>query len=233
MSARAALAVCALLLAGGVTAGGCASAGPDGFAARFVTPGTPAVDLGGVPPAPAPPPEPGSRQAPRFVARSSSGLGTIEATSPRLSAALAALDARPSPAAYLAVAAAYRALRIDDRAFDYLSAGVAEHPRDAVLHEALARAWRDWGFPERGLRDAHLAVRYAPASATAHNTLGTLLWALSHHADAAAAFAAALTLDPGASYAQRNLCLAAAALGRPAPASCPAIPVGTPVPPTP
>lgn len=225
--------MCALLLASGLTAGGCASASPDGFAARFVRPGTPTVDLGGVPPAPAPPPRSGPRQAPRFVARSSSGLGTIEATSPRLSAALAALDARPSPAAYLAVAAAYRGLRIDDRAFDYLSAGVVEYPRDAALHDGLARAWRDWGFPERGLRDAHLAVRYAPASATAHNTLGTLLWALSDHAAAAAAFAAAVTLDPAAGYARRNLCLATVALGRPVPTPCPAVPDGTSLPPAP
>lgn len=202
------------------TAAGCASAGPDTFAARFVTPGTPAVDLGGTPPAVAPPARQGPRQGPRFVARSSSGLGTLEATSPRLSAQLAALDARPSPAAYLAVAATYRAHGIDDNAFDYLHEGATRYPRDAALHEALARLWRDWGLPERGLRDAHLAVRYAPASAPAHNTLGTLLWAVADRVSAAQAFAEAVALDPGADYARRNLCLASTALGRPAPPAC-------------
>lgn len=219
MQVRGPATVLALLLAGGLGTG-CASSGGGAFAARFVTTGAPAIDLGGPPPAPAAPAPPGPTQQPRFVARSSSGLGTLEATSPRLRDALAALDAAPSIPGYLAVAAAYRAHAVDDRAFDYLAEGLARYPRAAALHDATARMWRDWGLPDRALRHAHLAVRYAPAVAANHNTLGTVLWALDEHEGAAAAFAAAVKLDPAAGYALDNVCLAARDLGRPRPFSC-------------
>ena len=207
-----------LLLCAGVGVG-CASA-DGGFAARFVTPGTPAIDLGGPRPATPPPAPSGPRQQPRLVARTSAGLGTLESTSPRLRAELAALGAAPSIAGYLAVAAAYQAHGVDDRAFDYLAEGLARFPRAAALHDATARMWRDWGLPDRALRHAHLAARYAPSSAATHNTLGTVLWALGARDGAAGAFAAAVALDPAADYALENLCLVAAALGRPQPARC-------------
>jgi tetratricopeptide (TPR) repeat protein len=38
--------------------------------------------------------------------------------------------------------------------------------------------WRDGGFPDRALADAHRALYYAPSSASAHNTLGTVFQAL-------------------------------------------------------
>ncbi len=123
-------------------------------------------------------------------------------------------------AGYLAVAAAYRAHGVDDRAFDYLTAGLTRFPRESALHDAAARMWRDWELPDRALRHAHLAVRYAPGSAAHHNTLGTVLWALSHRHAAAREFSTALRLDPAADYARQNLCLAASVLGRPRPASC-------------
>lgn len=220
----------ALTLVGGLGVG-CASANGGAFAARFVTSGTPAVDLGGAVPVPARPARSGPTHQPRFVARSSAGLGTLEATSPRLREELAALGAAPSVAGYLAVAAAYRAHGVDDRAFDYLTEGVARYPRAAALHDATARMWRDWGLPDRALRHAHLAVRYAPASAATHNTLGTVLWALSDYRDAARAFADAVARDPAAGYALQNVCLAAAALAQPQPAACPAAAPGVRIPP--
>ncbi len=220
----------ALTLLGGLGVG-CASADAGAFAARFVTNGAPAIDLGGPVPAPAPPARSGPTQQPRFVARSSAGLVTLEATSPRLREDLAALGAAPSVAGYLAVAATYRAHGVDDRAFDYLAEGVAHYPRAAALHDATARMWRDWGLPDRALRHAHLAVRYAPESPATHNTLGTVLWALSDFRNAAHAFAAAVARDPAAGYARQNVCLAAAALALPGPVACPAAAPGARMPP--
>ena len=82
------------------------------------------------------------------------------------------------------MAAAYRQAGVRDKAYDYLSEGLRHDPTDAALHDALARAWRDWGFPDRGLTAAHRAVYYAPRSAEARNTLGTVLWALGQRAEA-------------------------------------------------
>ncbi len=219
----------ALVLAAALSAG-CTATGGATLATRFVTPGTPAVDLGG--PRPAPPPRAaGATQGPRQVARASSGLGTLEAMSPRLREALAALGASPSVAGFLAVAAAYRTHGVDDRAFDYLAEGLTRFPRAAPLHDAVARTWRDWGLADRALRHAHLAVRYAPASAATHNTLGTVLWALADRDAAAREFAAAVALDPTADYARLNLCQAASALGHPRSQACPSAAPAPTVPP--
>ncbi len=200
---------------------GCASAHRSAFAERFVTPGTPTVDLGGPPPlAPARATSKGPSQGPRFLARSSTGLATLESTSPVLREQLATLGAAPSVEGYVAVAFTYQGHGVHDRAFDYLAEGLVRYPRAAALHEAIARIWRDWGLPDRALRHAHLAVRYAPTSAPAHNTLGTVLWALSAREAAARAFADAVALDAGATYAVANACHAEAALGHPVPAHC-------------
>lgn len=145
---------------------------------------------------------------------------TIEATSPTLRAALDTLAAERTPAAYLGVASAYQALGIADTAFDYLLEGVSHHPRESDLHGTIARQWRDWGLPARGLRHAHLAVRYRPASAAAQTTLATILWSLGHRAEAVDAFATASALAPDAAYARFNLCAAVTALGRVAPGGC-------------
>lgn len=144
---------------------------------------------------------------------------------PELQARLDALALSRSAAAYLAAAAAYQSLGVDDRAFDLLTAGVAEHPRHGGLHEAVARQWRVWGMPERGLRDAHLAVRYAPGSASAQTTLGTILWDLGRYRDAVACFAGAADRAPEAPYARHNYCAALRATGQATPADCPATPV--------
>ena len=215
MSGSAFVAVCALLLA--TTA--CAPRSRT-LAARFVVQGTPAVDVGGViaplagerssgPRAAMPPAEPV-----RTAARQSSNLNTLEATSPALQTALLALAVHPSTRGYLDVAAAYRAAGVHDKAYDYLNEAVHRDPTDAALHDAVARAWRDWGFPDRGLPAASKAVYYAPQSAEARNTMGTVLWALGQRAEARRAFEAAVALDAGAWYAWNNLCHAVMAEGR-------------------
>ena len=147
-------------------------------------------------------------------------MATLESTSPVLREQLARLGAAPSIEGYLAVASTYQGHGVHDRAFDYLAEGLVRYPRAAALHEAIARMWRDWGLPDRALRHAHLAVRYAPTSAPTHNTLGTVLWALSAREAAARAFADAVALDADATYAADNMCQAEAALGHPMRASC-------------
>jgi len=86
----------------------------------------------------------------------------------------------PSPETLRAAANEYALAGVNDRAFEYLNRSIALAPRDAAGYDALARLWRDSGFPQLGLGDAYRAVYYAPASAIAHNTLGTLLQALGH-----------------------------------------------------
>jgi Flp pilus assembly protein TadD len=204
------------------------AARPHPLTSRFITAGTPAIDMGGptlnlsgveaaVHGRPfgagtlaMPDPEPVRPVANRH----SSNLSTLEATSPALQRALLALSLQPTTQRYLEVAAAYRLAGVRDRAFDYLSEGVRRDPTDPALHDALARAWRDWGFADRALSAAHHAVYYAPKSAEARNTLGTVLWALGQRTEARLAFEQASVLNPRAWYAWRNLCEAALTEGR-------------------
>jgi tetratricopeptide (TPR) repeat protein len=69
-----------------------------------------------------------------------------------------------------------------------------------------ARIWRDWGFPQRGMGDAARAVYYAPQSAAAHNTWGTVLAASGRPLEARTEFERARALDPDAPYVLSNLC---------------------------
>ncbi len=84
-----------------------------------------------------------------------------------------------------------------------------KEPRRAEAHEAKARIWREWGFPELGLGSAYRAVFFDPRSASAQNTLGTLLDALGHAERASEAYKRALSLDPTAAWALNNLCYSA------------------------
>lgn len=144
----------------------------------------------------------------------------LEDSAPDLRARLTRLALAPSPAAYLDAAAAYRGYGVADRAFDLITEGLARFPRDGRLHAAAAAAWRDWGFPERGLRDAHLGVHYAPDSVETRTALATVLWALDERPAALDAFAAAARLAPATSDARRNWCRAIRALGAPLPFAC-------------
>ncbi len=131
---------------------------------------------------------------------------TLESTRPRLAAAAAAATFAPSPETLRAAAAEYALAGVNDRAFEYLHRSIRLAPRDAAGYDALARLWRDSGFPQLGLGDAYRAVYYAPASAIAHNTLGTMLQALGHRDAARREYERALGLESTAVYALNNLC---------------------------
>lgn len=118
-------------------------------------------------------------------------------------AALAASETVPN---LRRVANEYARVGVYDQAENYLSRALKLDPHDAASWEARAQAWRDMALPERALPDAQRAIFYAPQSASARNTLGTVLFALNQPADAAKAFNDAIAIDPGATWARNNLC---------------------------
>jgi Flp pilus assembly protein TadD len=133
-------------------------------------------------------------------------LPTAEAADPRLAAAIAVARLVPSPETLRAAATEYRRLGIVDRAHQFLLDALRLNGRDTATYDALARLWRDSGVPGAALADAHRAVYYAPSSAVAHNTLGTVFQALGRRKDARKEYERAVTLDPTAAYALNNLC---------------------------
>jgi len=100
---------------------------------------------------------------------------TVEGTDKRLGDALKTLKAADTASNHLAVAAQYRRLRILDKAFDEATLALKRDHRSAEGFEQRAQIWREWGLPQQGLSDAQRAVYFDPASASAQNTLGTLL----------------------------------------------------------
>jgi Tfp pilus assembly protein PilF len=138
----------------------------------------------------------------------SNQVRTVEASDPELTAALLLVSLQPTALNHRAVAIGYVRLGILDQAHEHFSAAVLLDPADAVSWDGLARIWRDWGFPHLALSDAYRAVYHAPASATVHNTLGTVLQALGRRAAAKAQFERALAIDVTAAYALSNLCRA-------------------------
>ena len=205
-----------MLVAALLVTTGCAT-GTRSLSDRFITHGTPAMDLGGpkvvLPsnsleewrekmaalPTPSAPSPAGTRPTAQSVS-------SLEATSPRLQRALHDLALAPTTEHYLATAHAYLAEGVRDRAYDYLAAGLERDRRSTALHDATARLWRDWGMYDRALRAAHAAVYFSPRSAEARNTLGTVLWALGQRTEAGQAFREAADLAPEAWYAWQNLC---------------------------
>jgi Flp pilus assembly protein TadD len=133
-------------------------------------------------------------------------LTTLEASDPALSEALLAAALQPSPESLHEVAEEYRRLKVFDKAHQYLNRALTVAPKDWRLHDGLARTWRDAGLPQVGLGDAYRAVHFAPQSAVARNTLGTLLQALGRRADARRQYERAARLEPEAAYAHNNLC---------------------------
>jgi Flp pilus assembly protein TadD len=200
-----------------LAAGGCASGGSATLAQKFVRQGTPAVDLGGTRPDSfrtkvKAPPQHASISS--VASRVSSGASSIEAVQPALRDALFRLRFEPTVANHIEVARVYRRLGIMDTAYDYLKEGLAINGNDPVAYDALARHWRDWGQPGEGLTLAYRAVALAPEWSTAHNTLGTLLFALGQRTEARKRFEMALGLQPGAPWVLQNLCTAYQAEGR-------------------
>ena len=141
--------------------------------------------------------------------RSSTLAMTLEAQDERLSAVLLALAIAPRDAEiHRQAALEYRRLGVLDKAHEHFSNAVRLDTSDAASYDALARIWRDWGAAQLGLADAYRAVHYAPGSAAAANTLGTLLQATQNLEAAKLWYARAIYLDKDAWYALNNLCYA-------------------------
>jgi Flp pilus assembly protein TadD len=149
------------------------------------------------------------------AARPAERAATFEATNPPLAAALEALKAAPSAIQEDRVAELYRRAGILDAAYDHYTHALRLDPHDATAFDGRARIWRDWGFPGFGLGDAYRAVYFAPHSAAARNTLGTLLQAIGQVGAARQQYLHALALKPGASFALNNICYAAVISGSP------------------
>ena len=69
----------------------------------------------------------------------------------------------------------YLAAGVLDAAFDHFTATLIFDPHDVPSLDGLARIWRDWGYLQNALPLAYQAVYWAPESAAAHNTLGSVL----------------------------------------------------------
>ena len=134
---------------------------------------------------------------------------SAEAQDPHLREALSGLGHGRTAEAHVIVAEQYRRLGILDAAFDQYEAALRVDRRSAAAHDGLARIMRDAGTPALGVANAVRATYFAPQSAEARNTFGTLLYALGHPNEAREAFAQALALDPRAAYAANNLCYVA------------------------
>jgi Flp pilus assembly protein TadD len=139
---------------------------------------------------------------------------TIEARDPALAADLLLVLSAPSAERHRAIAERYRDLGVLDAAYRHFNSALLLNRRDAATYEGLARVWRDWGLPELALGDAHRATFYAPQSASARNTYGTVMQALGRYGDASAAYELASWLDPQAGYPMNNLCYLAFLDGR-------------------
>jgi tetratricopeptide (TPR) repeat protein len=131
---------------------------------------------------------------------------TLEAVDPALAAELALATSAPTGERHRNLAERYRERGVHDAAFRHFNRALALNTRDAAAYEGLARVWRDWGLPHLAVGDAHRATFYAPHSASARNTFGTIMQALGRYADARASYELASWLDPQAAYAVNNLC---------------------------
>jgi tetratricopeptide (TPR) repeat protein len=130
---------------------------------------------------------------------------TVEAIDDDLGAALREVGTTPGPEASVRVGQAYARLGILDLAIEHFDAALRQDRRYAAAYDGRARVWRRWGLVGYALADAHRAVYFAPYSAPAQNTLGTVLVMMGDCQAARAAYERALALDARAAYAIRNL----------------------------
>lgn len=142
------------------------------------------------------------------------GAEPAERWSATLAAALSRNSASQTVQSQLELADAYYSIGILDKASELYGAVARRVPRQAAAWDGLARIWRDWGYPQLGLGDAHRAVWADPRSPVVRNTLGTILQLLGKSREAKEQFARAASLDPQAAYAQYNLGVACMALGQ-------------------
>ncbi|HVH29033.1 MAG TPA: tetratricopeptide repeat protein [Vicinamibacterales bacterium] len=187
-----------------------------GLAARFVKPGEPAINLGD-------PIKPSDRDLEHYTKQlralqskattKSSLLPTIEGRDPVLAETLFRLKVFETAEGHRQVAAAYRDAGVTDYAFKHYQRALQLESCDSLAYEGLAQLWRDWLMPDIGLGDAYRAIGCRPASASAYNTLGTVLQRLGQTTEAKRAFARAVELDPHAAFALNNLCYIALRVG--------------------
>jgi tetratricopeptide (TPR) repeat protein len=147
-------------------------------------------------------------------ARSAALTVSLESWDPALAAALAELSLAPTAEAHRRVAVEYRRLGVLDQAHAHFTQAVTLDPADAASFDALARIWRDWGFPELGMIDAQRSVQLVPESPEAANTMGTLLEAAGRISEARGWYERALAMDGNAAYALNNLCYSAIMLAQ-------------------
>jgi Flp pilus assembly protein TadD len=189
---------------------GCAARERSSFATRFVKPGEPTTTYD----------EPGAalpqqslddygrrlRSLQSMPRTKATLLPTIESRDPLLRSALHALAVEESAENHRMVAAAYRSAGVLDYAYRHYQRALRLDHCDSASHEGLARLWREWKRPELALGDVYRAIHCRPHSASAYNTLGTILLALDQRTNARHAFEFALRLDGGAAFALNNLC---------------------------
>lgn len=140
------------------------------------------------------------------TARPATAAEPIEQTDPALSRALTLVITEPTGANYRHVGIEYRRLGIQDLAYRYFSRAIEKDHKDAAAFDMRARIWRDWGFPILGYADAYQAIKLAPHSPAAANTLGTLFEAAGNPGAARVWYEKAISLDADAPYALNNLC---------------------------
>ena len=195
---------------------GCGARGRS-FSNRFVKPGEPSTsfDVPGEAPKGAPKPDGASDYVRRVrtlqaKARTTISLGNvIESHDPALASALLKLRMLPTAANHREVARAYTTAGITDFAYRHYLQALRIEPCDSSAFEGLARLWRQWGAPDLALSDAHRAVHCRPGSASAYNTLGTVLVALGQLEQAKGMFEFAGRLDRRAAFVANNLCYVA------------------------
>jgi tetratricopeptide (TPR) repeat protein len=130
----------------------------------------------------------------------------LETRDPAIAAELLLVSSHPTAERYGSLAERYRERGVLDAAYRNFNRAIALNPRDAAAYEGRARVWRDWGLPALAIGDAYRATYYAPRSASARNTYGTIMQALDRDDAARAAYETAIRLDPKAGYAVNNLC---------------------------
>ena len=192
---------------------GCATR-QGGFAQRFVKAGDPGIEYD--PPLAEAPPDDLQDYARKLrelqakaTPKAATLLPTIESRDPAVAAALMRVALMPGAESHRLAAIAYRNAGVKDYAFRHYQRALRFDSCDSAAFEGLAQIWRDWGTPGLGLGDAHRAIYCLPHSASAYNTLGTLLEALGQRKNARDAFEFALQLQPSAVYALNNLCFLA------------------------
>jgi tetratricopeptide (TPR) repeat protein len=144
---------------------------------------------------------------------------TLEGTDADLKSALATVTSVPSAANYRALAAAYKHHMVVDKAYNALARALELDAHDARTYDALARLWRDAGFPHLALGDAYRAVHFSNGAPETRNTLGTVFQALGRSREARAEYRRVVELNPRAAYGWNNLCYGWVVGGRPAEAT--------------